>query len=223
VQTILKFLGLLFCCVLILWVADRLWFGIFRPEPATLGFGDAFNTTLKISVEKFTAAIDAAQQTMARKNHDGNWLYLGQNVADWISFGCTALITLIAGYYGRTTTLGNPVIGPATANATSGPPADPPAAPNPAATVAPRQPARNIVPTIGVVAALASVCTGLSSKLGANAQNDYKRADQIRALINSSRKELQDPATTSDRAAQILSDLEVVPQRNGNMDTALEK
>jgi hypothetical protein len=220
VQTILKLLGLLFCCVLILWVADRLWVGIFRPEPAILGFGDAFNTSLKIPVEKFTAAIDAAQQTMAQKNHNGNWLYLGQNVADWISFGCTALITLIAGYYGRTTTLGNPA---ATANVTSGQPADPATTANPAATIAPRQPARNIVPMIGVVAALASVCTGLSSKLGADAQNDYKRADQIRALINSSRKELQEPTTTSDRAAQILSELEVIPQRNGNIDTAPEK
>lgn len=154
-----------------------------HPAPSVLGLGNAFEGNLQLPAETIRKAFDAARQRMLDVNDRGSAFRWAGDIAGWLSFAATALITLIVGFHGR------------------------PPAPNgtPAATEG--LPARS-VRLIGLLAAVAAVLTAAGNLSVAKSQEHFKRADEIRDLIAHDRAQVVD-AKTADAAQAILDDLAV--------------
>ena len=73
---------------------------------------------------------------------------------------------------------------------------------------------RGLVGTLGLIAAAASVSTGLSSRLQAQSEADYKKADTLHTSITTARKDLVKDKLSETEALQILDDLEAIRRRN---------
>jgi hypothetical protein len=180
--------GLLLFAGLISWLIVEATVSIGRhPTPEVLGLGNAFEGNLQLPSEKITAAFSEARQRMLKVNANGNNLRLGGNIAGWLSFAATSLITLIVGFFGRP---------PAPAGSTSS---------------TEGLPARS-VRLIGFFAALAAVLTGAASLSIEKSQDYFKRSDEIRALLVQSRAQVID-AKSAEEAQAILDNLTVQSSR----------
>ena len=158
-----------------------------HPVPEVLGLGNAFEGNLQLPSEKISAAFGEARQRMLSVNDTGNSFRLGGNIAGWLSFAATSLITLFVGYLGRPP-------GPAGSN------------PNTEGLSG-----RNLQ-IIGLLAAFAAVLTGASSLSIEKSQDYYKRSDQIRTLLVQSRAQVIDAKTAEDAQA-VLDNLTVQSSR----------
>ena len=105
-------------------------------------------------------ALERAKQAMYARYRGAHRYAWASRVVDWIGFGLTSAITLIAGMLGR---------GPR-------PGEDPAAAAREALEAEPTRASRRWVNTVGVIAAMASVMIGLSSRL----QSESRRAQRTK-------------------------------------------
>jgi hypothetical protein len=178
----LRITGIVLSLILFVWVVVGLSSPVgYHPEPRLLGWDGAFEGDLQLPADKIKKVFDDARKHMIDVNSTGSLLRLIGDLSSWLSFGATAFITLIAGFFGRT-----PVANGVPAD-TSG------------------LPARS-VRIIAFLAALAAVFTAFGSLATAKSLDYFKRADDARDLIVQSRAEIMD-ATTSDAAQTILDDL----------------
>src|SRR4029077_17380619 len=115
-----------------------------------------------------------ARDRMLKVNSVGTKLHTAGDVAGWVTFAATALITLIVGFFGR-------------AQQSNG---------VPAATEG--LPART-VRLIGLLASIAAVTTAFSSIAIAKSQDYFTHADSVRDLIVHDRAQILD-AKTADEA-----------------------
>jgi hypothetical protein len=101
---------------------------------------------------------------------------------------CTALITLIAGYFGITI----PAAG---------------AAPDVQAIA--RGKSARFAKTVGILAALAAILTAASSRVKTTSEQDYKRATEMQATITTVRKNVYDAkdAGSAQTALDVLDTL----------------
>jgi hypothetical protein len=118
---------------------------------------------------------------MLAVNKKGTMFELTGEIIEWLSFAATAAITLIVGFHGR-----QPAA-PGGALNTSGLPA-------------------NAVRLIGILAAVAAICTAAGSKASSTAQTSFKRADEIRGLIVQDRAQVID-AKDAASAQAVIDDL----------------
>jgi hypothetical protein len=172
-----RVVGAILLVGLIAWLGLRLEFPLGNhPAPEVLGLGDAFSGSLQLPAETIKAALEAARNRMLSVNNTGNAMHIGGEIANWLSFGASAAITLVIGFYGR-----------------------PPAA----AGVAPNTEGLSVraVRLVGIFAALAAVLTALGSLSLAKAQDEYKNADAIRDLLIQARAQVIDAATAEDAQA----------------------
>jgi len=183
-----RIFGVLLIFALIAWIvaANQLAIGS-HPPPKVLGLGNAFEGNLQLPATQITAAFDAARVHMLRVNGIGAWLRVAGDVAAWLSFAATAIITLIVGFFGRA---------PAAANATSD---------------TEGLPARS-VRFIGILAALAAVLTAFGNLAVAKSQDYFKRSDEVQALIVRSRAQVIDAKTAPDAQA-VLDNLALQSNR----------
>jgi len=167
----IRIMGLLLLALATIWVIGSIvTYDHWKPDPAVLGIGNAFQGTAQLPKEEIEKQIGIARDRMIEVNDRGRWLSLAGDIGVWLSFICTALITLIAGYFGRVPGAGG------TLPNTGGLPPKPTRA-------------------IGLFAALAAVLTAGGTMATNRGHDAYDRADQARTLINQATKAILDAQT----------------------------
>jgi hypothetical protein len=123
--------------------------------------------------------IDRARARMLAINGHGQAFSIADSIASWLSFLCTATVTLILGYFGRRT----PADG-ASADVSGLP--------------------LGIARTIGLLAALAAVLTAAGALAKNQSREDYQHADLAQSDINTAISDLS--SVKSEREAQDVLD-----------------
>jgi hypothetical protein len=160
-------IGVLLLVALVVWVANTLITKPFSPTIPEPTGPKAMGTDPNLPNEEWADAESKAKATMEhlyRSSHAFGWW---SQCADWVSFLLTAAITLIVGATGQLLQGAGP------------------AAPLPAGAVpsAAASLGRKWVRRIGVMAALASVMTAVSGRIGTSSQERLTRADKLREVI----------------------------------------
>jgi hypothetical protein len=172
-----RVLGILLVLCLLGWIFAVSQFAIgVHPPPPVLGIGSSFEGNLQLPQTQITASFEAARNRMLEINGSGTKLRLAGDIAGWLSFAATSIITLIVGFFGRS-----------------------PAGTNSAAETH-GLPARS-VRFIGLLAALAAVLTAFSNLSIAKSQDYFKRSDEVQALIVRSRAQVIDAKSATDAQA----------------------
>ena len=152
-----------------------------HPTLQVIELGNGFEGNLQLPAETMETAFSQARAHMLAVNRTGTMFELTGEIIEWLSFAATATITLIVGFHGR-----QPAA-PGGAVNTSGLPA-------------------NAVRLIGILAAVAAICTAAGSKASSTAQSSFKRADEIRGLIVQDRAQVID-AKDAVSAQAVIDDL----------------
>jgi hypothetical protein len=161
-----RIFGGLLVLALLFWCArELLTYSHWKPDPAVLGLGNAFEGSPQLPKETIVAAVDAARARMHTLSEQGRWFALAGDVCAWLSFACTAAVTLIAGWFGRSAAAGAT---PDTAGLPGG------------ATRA-----------VGLLAGLAAVLTAGGSLATNHAHDRFETATQAQGFINQSTKDIQ--------------------------------
>ena len=142
-------------------------------------------------------ALDRAKQAMYARHRGAHAFAWSSRIVDWIGFGLTSAITLIAGALGRVMRPGD----------------DPAAAAHEALASGTTSSSRRWVTIVGVIAALASVMIGLSSRLQSESQREMDQAEKLRLLIVTARKDFIN-ASTPEQAETIVSNFEAETRKN---------
>lgn len=156
-----------------------------RNTPEVVGLGKAFEGTVQLPRDEIERRWSTARQRMVEINEDGRWYSVVGDGSSWLTFACTAAITLIVGFYGR-------------APASVGVGAPPNLAGLPLGTTR----------IVGFLAALGAVLTAGSSLATNRGHEYYARADEAQALINQAVKAVHD-ATTEVEARDALDYMEL--------------
>ena len=99
---VLKTGGVLLLIVLAGWIGLTLFgpFGERRVAPRVLPVGSAFEGNVQLPREEIDRQFTAAANRMNTKYERSETYRTWSEIIDWVSFLCTALITLLAGYFG---------------------------------------------------------------------------------------------------------------------------
>lgn len=151
----------IFGLVLGTWITLTMtWYAPIRPTPNALTIGGGFEGTTQLPREEIARHLDKARTRMLATNNHGQECSVAGDVCGWLAFACTAVITIVAAYFGKP-----PATNPAVPSNTGGLP------PGPTRTVA-------------LVAALAPVLTAGGNLAINRGHDDYAKSDQARAIIN---------------------------------------
>jgi hypothetical protein len=165
------------------WIVHTLaWPSPTHLVPQVLDLGNAFEGNLQLPADKIQAAFSTARDHMLQVNSIGTKLRMVGNIAAWVTFAATSLITLIVGFFGKA-----PQGNAATPVNTGGLPA-------------------RTVRIIGLLASIAAVTTAFGSLSISKSQDYFTRADSIRDLIVHDRAQVLD-AKDADQAQAVLDDL----------------
>jgi hypothetical protein len=195
-----RIVGILLLVGLVAWVTATLVFGLGRQSiPELLGMGSGFEGNVQLPVETIKTVLEEARQRMLSIADFGGWLRFSGDVASWLSFAATAVITLIAGFYGRTPSQDKPE------RQRTAPAQD--------AAVAHTVPDTQGLPassvrSIAFLAALAAVLTAFGSLAATRSQDYFKRAHELRDQIVQARAQVID-AKTAEAAQAVLDDLDL--------------
>lgn len=154
-----------------------------RPTPEILGVGSAFEGDAQLPAQEMRATVDEARVRVAALNRQGRYLGVGADACTWLSFACTAAITLIAGWLGRSLPQGGGT--PDTKGLAPG------------ATRA-----------IGLLAALAAILTAGGGLAADRGHKDFDAATSAQAMVNRSVKDIEDAKTPNDARA-VLDNLKL--------------
>jgi len=183
-----KVLSFVLLAILTGWIIY--WFAtpaLHHPVPQVLELGNGFEGNLQLPAGTIQAAFTQARDRMLSVNTNGTRFELVGEIIAWLSFAATAIITLVVGFHAR-----QPQSNGAPVN-TDGLPA-------------------RAVRFIGILAAIAAICTAASSKATAEAQTLFKKADEIRELIVQDRVQVLD-AKDAGAAQAVLDDLALKSSR----------
>jgi hypothetical protein len=181
---LLRAFGLFLIGALAVWIGwtafsyDQHW----QPTPQILG-GSGFEGNPQLPAGEIREQLDRARARVSDINERGRWFILGGDICSWLSFACTAAVTLVAGWFGHS------AAAPGRAPDTAG---------------LPPRTAR----TIGLLAGLAAVLTAGGSIASERGHTQYDRAKQAQASINVSVKAIGD-AKTAEEARAALDDLKL--------------
>ncbi|MBY5416420.1 hypothetical protein [Rhizobium leguminosarum] len=167
-----RIIGLLLCAVLAGWIAWSLVTSPTPQPPLIADLGNAFEGNSQLSKEDIDASLSHAKSRMSDLNSTGRSLRLAGEIAGWISFACTAAITLVLGYFGRA---------PAAANTPI--PSDGNGLPN------------RIARAIGVLAASAAILTAAGSMAKNSGQDKFDRSNTAAQIIREAQRAVGDAGT----------------------------
>ena len=165
-----------------------------RPEVPALGRGLEGPGS---GAKEMQSAVDHAKQVMYAKYRSAHVYQWSSRVIDWVGFGLTSMITLVAGVLGRSLRPGE----------------DPTAAVKEVVGTDSTQSSRRWVTAVGGIAALASVMIGLSSKLQAESQRAMDQGEKVRALISTSQKDYFS-AATPEAALEVANNLDAETRKD---------
>ena len=179
----LKIAGWTLTLILVLGIPFSLYmYPPWRSAPKTLTLGSGFEGSVQLPASQIQPHLDQARLRMLKLNSYGQYLSLADNICVWLAFACTALVTLIAGYFGQQ-------ISPT----------------KPAKVAGLPQKQTRIV---GTVAALAAVLTAGGAMAKNQGRDDYDRADKARTFINQAVVDVTG-AKTAHEAQDALSQLDL--------------
>jgi hypothetical protein len=147
--------------------------------------------------KEMEGAVEHAKQVMYgkyRTAHVYQWL---SRISDWIGFGLTSMITVLAGALGHSLRPGE----------------DPADTVKTLAGTAAKSPAPRLVTAVGIGAALASVLIGLSSKLQTESQRAMDQGEKVRTLVAAARKDFIAAANTA-AAIEVANNLDAETRKN---------
>jgi len=180
---LLRAIGLFLLAALAVWIASSVVsYDHWPPAPQILG-GSGFEGNLQLPAEEIREQVDRARARVTEINQKGRWFILAGDICTWLSFACTAAVTLVAGWFGRT--------------------ADIPGATPSTAGLPPRT-----VRSIGLLAGLAAVLTAGGSMASDRGHAQFDQAKQAQASINVTVKAIGD-AQTADDARAALDELKL--------------
>jgi hypothetical protein len=169
----MEFLGFALLAVLIIWVTVTL---VTQPLsahlPQVLGLSRGLGGTENADKE-MESALERANQVMSAKYVGAHRFQWSSRLVDWVGFGLTSAITLIAGALGRALRAGE----------------DPASAAREALEAQTATSNRRWANIVGAIAATASIMIGLSSRLQSASQEQLNQAENLRQLITSARKD----------------------------------
>ncbi len=169
----MEFLGFALVAVLIIWVTVTLLTQPLSAHlPQVLGLGRGLGGT-GIADKEMESALDQAKQVMSAKYVGAHRYQWSSRLVDWVGFGLTSAITLIAGALGRALRAGE----------------DPVSAAREAIESQTATSTRRWANIVGAIAASASIMIGLSSRLQSESQAQLGKAENLRQLITSARKD----------------------------------
>ena len=169
----MEFLGFALLAILVIWVTATL---VTQPLSARLpqivGLSRGLGGTEAASKEMDTV-LERAKRVMSARyvgSHRYQWL---SRLVDWVGFGLTSAITLIAGALGRALRPGE----------------DPASAVREGLEAQTATSTRRWANIVGAIAASASIMIGLSSRLQSESQRQLGQAENLRQVITSARKD----------------------------------
>lgn len=186
-----RVLGFLLLGTLVVWIALETP-GLTRTAPTALGLGSAFDSSTQIPKDRIDNTFQSANDRLAARNRSGNRLHTAGTIAGWLSFLCTSIITLVAGYQGvivDTTKLDRTKLADLVKSHTT-----------------------RFGRLVGLMAASAALCTALAARCNTDAEHAYRSADDLQKLMNTTRRTLLS-ATSVEDAQSALDDLRQAAQR----------
>jgi hypothetical protein len=143
------------------------------------------------------AAVEHAKQVMYGKYRTAHVYQWFSRMSDWIGFGLTSMITVLAGMLGHSLRPGeDPVDEVKTLAGTDA-----------------KNPSRRWVMTVGIGAALASVMIGVSSKLQAESQKEMDQGEKVRTLVSAARKDFI-AAANAEVAIEVANNLDAETRKS---------
>jgi hypothetical protein len=193
----MEILGIVLLVVLIIWVTASL---VTQPLsvrlPEVLGLGRGLGGT-QIADKEMESALERAKQIMYAKYVGAHRYQWSSRLVDWVGFGLTSAITLIAGALGRAVGAGE----------------DPAAAAREALEAQSATSTRRWANIVGAIAATASIMIGLSSRLASESQRQLNQAENMQKLITSARKDYLS-APGREEALTVATNLDAETRKN---------
>ncbi|HJW94858.1 MAG TPA: hypothetical protein VJ901_14675 [Thermoanaerobaculia bacterium] len=192
---IFRIIGILLLLILVAWIAvaftlDRM------AGPELLGIGSGFTAIGHVTGEQINEAMREGHASLLKEVDARNAWHRGAEIAGWISFALTAVITLIAGAQGQ------PIAG-----------AEPTAEERAALIekiqrgVIPESRRPRLVLLIGLFAAISSVLTATASRLEVQAQQHNARVGTIQKALEMTRARLTSANINEQEAQNALESL----------------
>ncbi|SRR6266446_6688788 len=181
---LLQVIGILLLCLLLVWIG--LQFTIWREQllfeiPHVSQFGLAFSGNEELPINTINAAIKRGEEAMQNRYMASRNYNIAFCVSDWISFGATAVITLLAGYFGHAPDS----LKGQTSHLIKGR-------------------SRKFAGLIGTLAAIASINTALSGRLQTASATARRDGETISTSISQFCRDVKN-AGTQDEASQVLN------------------
>jgi hypothetical protein len=182
----LRIVGFALLLLLAAWIVLSLAHGIARTAPKILDDAHAFDGNAQLPASDIQKQLSSARERMDERFNYSQWPRYAGTGADWLAFLLTALIRLLAGYRGMARTVGTPTAAEL-------------------AELVKGESAR-FTRTVGLLAAGAAICTGLSAKARDISDGFYNDAVALQTAATSARKDLL-KAPDASSAQDILDQL----------------
>jgi hypothetical protein len=172
------------------------WTPLTRPAPKSLHSGIGFEGSAKVAPEEVEADFKQATEAKDYANRSGNVWNAVANVLDWIAFGLSTVITVVAAFYGEPTAgVGGPGIEAQLAQV--------------------RARARRNAWIVGIVAGGIAFSTAISTRAHSEAKARYKRADDLVAAMDQSRMALDNSGISQAEQRRTLQRMVDLASRTG--------
>jgi hypothetical protein len=195
----MEFLGFALLAVLTVWVIATLVthpLSVHLPQVMGLARGIGIGDTENAGKE-MASALERAKHVMSAKYVGAHRYQWSSQLVDWIGFGLTSAITLIAGALGRALRTGE----------------DPASAVREALDAQTSTSTRRWANIVGAIAATASIMIGLSSRLQSESQRQLGQAENMRQLITTARKDYLN-APGPEEALAVATNLDAETMKN---------
>lgn len=183
----LRTIGFALVAFLSVWIVLSLARGVNRPAPKILEDTHAFDGNAQLPAAAIQKQLGSARERMDMRYRYSEWARYLATGGDWLAFLLTALITLLAGYHGRALAVAAPTA-------------------QRVADLVKDQSAR-FTRTVGLIAAGAAICTGLSAKAKSVSDGFFDDAAAIQTAAMNARKDLV-KAPDASSAQDILDQLQ---------------
>jgi hypothetical protein len=190
-KLLLVIAGTVLLACLVIWVISSLVWPSPFPEAREPGGPGIRGTRPDMPVQAMEAAMAKAKEAMQGRYRAAHGYHWGNRVCDWIGFGLTSIITIVIGATGRVLRPGEDPLEVAKQEAASG-------------TL---QQERQRMRVVGVVAALATVMIGVSSRLQSESQRALEQGEKVQEVMATARKDFNDAANPAE-AEKVIDNLE---------------
>lgn len=192
--------GIFLLVVLVGWISYSIAWESRNIQQIEPGGPQIKNAGPEMPVADFEATVKSAKHAMNTQYESANRMRWYSHAVDWLGFAFTSIITILVGMSGRVLSSGQ----------------DPSALLKAESVGNEVHTTKWILRTVGILAALASVLTGVSSRLQATSQTAQERGDKMHAFIVASRQKFREAVISGvvEEARKVIDDLGADINRN---------